>query len=110
MNFMRCSPGGPRVRGADSNRPVPRGTSFGWVQTTDSSGRPGPPSLPASTDDGVQPQESKPKEATTPNLAELDPDLLLTVMGDRPDEASLLPVRQRRLTGLRYSGGFSLSI
>jgi formylglycine-generating enzyme required for sulfatase activity len=46
---------------------------------------------------GVQPQESKPKEATTPNLAELDPDLLLTVMGDRPDEASLLPVRQRRL-------------
>jgi hypothetical protein len=47
--------------------------------------------------DGVQPQESKPKEATTPNLAELDPDLLLTVMGDRPDEASLLPVRQRRL-------------
>jgi hypothetical protein len=45
----------------------------------------------------VQPQESKPKEATTPNLAELDPDLLLTVMGDRPDEASLLPVRQRRL-------------
>jgi hypothetical protein len=47
----------------------------------------------------VQPQECKPKEAAPPNLAELDPDLLLTVMGvgDRPDEASLLPVRQRGL-------------
>jgi hypothetical protein len=80
--------------GTRADNAAPGCSTFGHP---DSSERPGPPSLPASTDDRVQPQESKPKEATTPNLAELDPDLLLTVMGDRPDEASLLPVRQRRL-------------
>jgi hypothetical protein len=50
----------------------------------------------ASTDGGLEQQAKRPL-AATPDLAELDPDLLLTVMGDRPDEASLLPVRQRRL-------------
>jgi hypothetical protein len=49
----------------------------------------------ASTDGGLEQQAKRPLPAT-PDLAELDPDLLLTVMGARPDEASLLPVRQRR--------------
>ena len=32
-----------------------------------------------------------------PTLADVDPELLLTVLGEAPDEASLLPLRQRRL-------------
>ena len=31
------------------------------------------------------------------NLTRVDPDLLPIVLGDRPDEADLLPARQRRL-------------
>ena len=36
-------------------------------------------------------------EPPATNLAQVDPELLLTLLGDLPDEASLLPVRQRRL-------------
>jgi hypothetical protein len=43
-----------------------------------------------------EPKPISPHDAAT-DLTRVDPDLLLTMLGDPPDEASLLPVRQRRL-------------
>lgn len=57
----------------------------------------------AATDDLVEAAANPTAEAVAPahdpatNLAQVDPELLLTLLGDPPDEASLLPVRQRRL-------------
>ena len=49
----------------------------------------------------IRAKESDPKPISPPDaatdLTRVDPDLLLTMLGDPKDEASLLPIRQRRL-------------
>jgi hypothetical protein len=63
-------------------------------------------SSPSPKADARETQGVHASEATSPvtqelkpatDLSQNDPELLLTMLGDPPDEASLLPVRQRRL-------------